>query len=286
MGFFDNPDASKLVQSHISIIKTLEDKEAEKLVLKYREIRRELRDRLDTLPENTFSAQQLRGVLIQVEGALDAMRTGLIKDMGESSSEAAILGSDHLIRETEKFNSIFTGAASNINVNAASVALDTSNFLFNRYESSLTEYSSGIRALMSRNLSQAVIEQAPTSTVVKRMNKFLLGEEWKLTRLARTELHNVYNTAKQKTLFKVAEIEPKIMKTLIHPMDLRTGDDSKQAAKKNLIVPVDKPFKYTFTRKLKSGEIHREERVFMVPPDRPNDRSIMVPYMEDWDSDA
>lgn len=283
MSFFQNKEASELAQDHIEAISKLEDKEAEKLIKRYKEIRVELRDRLDTLPETTFTAQQLRSTLVQVESAIEAMKSGLLQDMGGSSKKAAFLGSDHLIREINKFNNIFTGASSLINVNAAVVANETSNFLYNRYDSSLEEYSAGVRANISRELSQAVIEKVNVSTIIKRMNRYLMGEEWVLRRIARTELHNVYNTAKQNTLFKAAEQEPELMKTLIHPMDSRTGQDSKQADKQNLIVAVDKPFKYSFTRKLRSGEVRREERVFMTPPDRPNDRSIMVPYMKDWD---
>jgi len=79
------------------------------------------------------------------------------------------------------------------------------------------------------------------------------------------------------------EFIPDLKKTLVHPMDHRTAADSKQAAAKNLIVNVDKEFSYTYVRTLKDGTIRREERTFMIPPDRPNDRSIVVPYRDDWD---
>lgn len=286
MGFFDNPDMSEIAQSHLNQIVKLEETEAKALIQRYREIRQELRDRLDSVPGDTFTAQQLRGVLIQVESAIEAMQRGLLDGMTESSRKAALRGSENLIRETEQFNSIFSGAAANINVNAAVVALDTSNFLVSRYETSLQSYSASVRSLISRELSEAVITQAPTGNVIKSLGSFLTGEEWKLRQLARTELHHVYNTAKQNTLFQAALSLPDLKKTLIHPMDNRTGDDSKKAAADNLIEDVDKPFKYSFTRRLNNGEVKTINRVFMVPPDRPNDRSIMVPYRTEWDSDA
>lgn len=283
MGFFDNEDVIDLTQTHIKKIGELEEKEAKRLIRRYKEIRQDLRDRLDTVPGDTFTAQQLRGVLIQVEAAIDSMQKGLVDDIGESSKKAAILGSENLIRETQTFNEIFSGAATNINVNAALIATDTSNFLFNQYETSIDSYSGAIRSSMARTLSQAVIEQANTTEIISRMGKFLLGEEWKLRQLARTELHSVYNLARQNTLFQVAPQIPKLQKTLFHPMDDRTGDDSKQAKQANLIVDIDKPFKYTYVRYLKNGEKKTENRVFMTPPDRPGDRSILVPYSELWD---
>ena len=74
-----------------------------------------------------------------------------------------------------------------------------------------------------------------------------------------------------------------LKKTLFHPMDSRTASDSKQADRLDLVVDVDKPFQYTFKRRLADGTIRKEKRVFMTPPDRPNDRSVMVPYKKDWE---
>jgi hypothetical protein len=59
----------------------------------------------------------------------------------------------------------------------------------------------------------------------------------------------------------------------MHPMDRRTGKDSMELAYEHPTIPIDEPFKFTwkgFTR------------VFMNPPDRPNDRAVMVPYRKEW----
>ena len=45
------------------------------------------------------------------------------------------------------------------------------------------------------------------------------------------------------------------------------------ADKKHLVAEIDEPFIYTWKGK---------RREFMSPPDRPNDRSILVPYREAW----
>jgi len=66
---------------------------------------------------------------------------------------------------------------------------------------------------------------------------------------------------------------PDLMKTLMHPIDKRTGDDSKLAARLRLVVPIDEPFVYKW---------NGETREFMAPPDRPNDRAILVPYSTSW----
>lgn len=283
MSFFENPKAMELAQAHISEVASLEEKEAKTLLRSYKRVRQDLVDRLDSLPENSFSAQRLRVVLLQIDAAIDAMKTGLLDDFRESGDKVALLGPKHLIREVTKYERMFTGTMTPIDIDSVIIAQDTSSFLFNRYQSSIDAYSGDVRNQLYRGLSDAVLEGANSSEVTRRLNRFFLGEEWKLERLARTELHHIYGMSKQKSLEGALETVPDLMKTLIHPMDNRTGDDSKQADRQNLIVEVNKPFEYTYSRRLASGQIRNEKRVFMVPPDRPNDRSIMVPYRAEWE---
>lgn len=60
-------------------------------------------------------------------------------------------------------------------------------------------------------------------------------------------------------------------KTTAHIFDSRTGDDSIWYASTHQIKRVEEPFNYTW---------NGYERVFMSPPDRPNDRSIVIPFTE------
>lgn len=59
-------------------------------------------------------------------------------------------------------------------------------------------------------------------------------------------------------------------KTTYHRMDDRTGDDSKYYASLKQVVPINEPFFYNW---------NGYERVFQHGPDRPNDRSIVSPYI-------
>jgi hypothetical protein len=252
----------------------MEDSKAKALLKTYRSIRQELRDRLDFLPGDTFTAQRLRGTLLQVDGALEAMRRGLLDDSKEQSIDVAQLGVTHLTTEIETFSKHFEGAIIPINLNALMIATDTSNFLINRYEASLEAYNKDIRASITQGLTEATIQQVSLGEVVKRIGRFFLAEEWKLLRIARTELHNMYNLGKLNGMNDIRkQLIPDLKKTLIHPMDARTGADSKELARENPIIDTDKPFSFKWRGK---------ERVFMTPPDRPNDRSILIPVRKSW----
>jgi hypothetical protein len=283
MSFFESEFVAEMIQTHFGQLKKLEDEEIKNLQATYKRIRQDLRDRLEVVQGDTFTAQQLRIVLVQIETALDAMKSGMLSDMGESAQKAAILGSENLIREVESFENEFVGTVTPINIRPALIASDTSNFLFNQYQASLDAYSEGLRSSMTRSLSQAAIERVSLSELTRRIGQFFIGEEWKILRIARTELSNIYNLSKLNTLSEASTQVSGLKKTLFHPMDDRTGQDSKQAEAKELVVDVDKPFTYTFTRTLADGTVKRETRRFMSPPDRPNDRSVMIPYHADWD---
>jgi hypothetical protein len=274
MGFFEEVDASGIVERHIQEVLRLEEKESLVLLKRYREVRQELRDRLDRIQGDTFTAQQLRGVLAQVDGAIIAMNISLVGGMKEKAAIFARHGVDDSINEIQKFEEMFTGAVAPINIDRLLVASNTENFLFNQYEASISAYSEGLRSNLAMNLTNESLMESPYSTVVRKLGAFFQGEEWKLQRIARSELHNVYSLAKTNGLIQAREsVLPDLKKTLFHPMDARTGEDSKHSDRLKLIVNLDEPFSYMWKGK---------KRTFFTI-DRPNDRQIVVPYREAWD---
>lgn len=274
--FFEEIDTLDIVESHVQRVLKLEESKANLLLRRYKEVRQELRDRLDRVQGDTFTAQQLRGVLIQVDGAIAAMNKGLKEAIGEQSFDFALLGVEDQLSELQKFEKHFTGAVVPININAQLVASDTDNFLINRYESSINAYSEGIRSMLVTNLTNESLMESSLSKVTRQLGTFFQGEEWKLLRIARTELHNVYNLGKMNGMLETRDqVLPDLMKTLYIPMDARTGSDSKALSRQSPIVPIDEPFVQVWKG---------QKRVYMAPPDRPNDRSILIPYRKDWEN--
>lgn len=274
MNFFDEPSVTEVSQAHIEAAVKLEDAEALRLIKRFRDTRRELRDRLDTIPSGTFTAQQVRGTLYQIELAIQEMTKTLAGEMKSSAGTVATAGVEDLASEIERWDSVFGDAISPINIDAVRIADDTSNFLFNQYDTSLKAYGESLRSQFANALTQSALEQITVGEVVSRLSKTFLGEEWKLHRIARTELHNVYNIGKMNGMTELRDGDlPDLKKTLFHPMDSRTAKDSKALNRKNPIIPIDEPFRFNWDGK---------ERVFMAPPDRPNDRAILIPYRASW----
>ena len=272
--FFDDEEVRDIAESHIERVLSLEDSESKKIMRMYDDVRKSLRDRLEMIPGGTFTAQKMRGTLVQVESALVEMQKRLTSGISGSSETMARTGIENLISEITKWNKEFTGAVIPINLSAIEVALDTKNFLFNRYESSLDAYTAMTRARMASSLTESVIAQDNYSDVVSNLSKTFMGEQWKLQQITRTELHNVYNQGKLNGMKDLVEGNiPDLLKTLYHPMDSRTGKDSVRLSQNNPVVPVDEPFiEYSTGKRLE----------YMAPPNRPNDRAILIPYRKVW----
>lgn len=276
MGFFTDVDQDTLIERHIRRLTGLEMEQGRKLLKVYVRARNRIKTRLAGTIKGTFTEAQLKGVLVQVDSAIKSLNKEVNGELllgVQMSTEQSI---EDLIKEVNKFEKKFAGITSPLPVDAIVTSLDPKNFLINQYQSSINRFNVELRNEIQRVLTQAIIERVPFDKVVNRISNEMATEEFKVLRIARTELHQIYNFSKISGMRELREeLLPDLQKTLVHPMDARTALDSKELAKLNPVVNIDKPFKFKF---------RGQERVFMAPPDRPNDRAILVPFRASWDT--
>lgn len=263
-------------------------------------MRARLQQRLENLiaqgRRDKFTAQQIRQVIMQLDAALVELNGSIFERIAEATGTLSERGVTDLVRETQAMSKHFTGSIVPLNIDAALIASDPKNLLLNNYSASIREYSAGLRNQIGQGLAEMIVEPTPLATVVERIGEFFGREEWKVLRIARTELHNIYSSSKIAGLRAVGQDAlPGIKKTLYHPRDSRTDQDSlfliRNASK--MVKDVDEPFEYwwksgskkkpgrgSFTGPEGGGRWYH--RVFMSPPDRPNDRSILIPFHPDW----
>lgn len=289
--FFNDPTVETIVQRNIERVSALEEVQQRKLLRVFRRVRQDLNDRLLTIPEGTFTEQQLNVTLVQVQAAIQAIKSDLKNGMVESSAILASRGVRDLIVEVQRFSKKFEGTVQPLNIDAVLAATNAQNFLLNKHQASIDAYGESLRSQITTILTQSMALRDTSGRTVSRLvsgvGKFFQGEEFKLNRIVRTELHNIYNFSKLSGMQDTKDTDiPDLKKSLMHPIDARTGEDSKQLADKNPIVDIDEPFIFIFRRRLKDGTIKEERREFMFPPDRPNDRAILVPFREEWGKQA
>jgi len=294
MGFFEDTRVRESVAITIQRVQNLEEQEARKLLRRFKEIRQDLRDRLDALARDTFTAQQTRGVLVQVDAAMQAINQSLKGEIRSGAEKLGVRGVEDLIKEINKYNRMFTGAIIPLNIDAAVIGLDQTNFLINRYETSIDAYTGDVRSFITGQLTNLSIQEVPFDTMIRKLSQFFIGEEWKLRRIARTELHNIYNLSKIEGMKQTQEtLIPDLKKTMFHPDDDRTGKDSDAMAGRpsgnisvvsgKQVVNIDQPFRFVLSRTNEDGTKTEIVREFMAPPDRPNDRAILIPFRSEWD---
>lgn len=280
--FFQDPTVEDLIQSNIERVDSLEEKQQRKLIKAFREVRGQLQDRLLTIPEGTFTEQQLNVTLVQINAAIEAIKRDLKGELNDSAEILGVQGVRDLIKEVNRFSKKFEGSVQPLNLDAILIAQDSQNFLINKYDASIDAYSADLRSQITQNITNSMImrdtSERTVSSLVNNVGKFFMGEEWKLNRIVRTELHGMYNFSKMNGMSEVQDQTiPDLKKSLMHPMDKRTGEDSKELARINPVVDIDEPFRFNWKG---------QQRVFQFPPDRPNDRSILVPYREEWGKQA
>ena len=291
MGLFDdNVDALEVVEDHAKVVAELEKAQATKILRIYGEVADKLRARLRAAPKDSFTAQQIRVTLAQLEGGIFALNRSIKGAVDESADIMTNRGVRDLVKEIDVFNDDFEGTLQPIRIDLVKTAVETKARLINQYQASIDAYSAGLRKSISEGLGRMAVERVGPEVMYQRLveddaiGAYFEGEAWKVRRIVRTELAGMYGAAKQESLQRVAEDEPEMRKTVYNPIDARTGDDSQwlqqqlDAGRRNsanfeMRPLVADPFVYVWKG-------HR--RVFLAPPDRPNDRSILIPYHPSW----
>lgn len=266
----------KIFERNVSRLDGLEINQIRRLLKMYKEAKKKLTNDILFTIDNSFTRARMQYALEQVDSMILALNKRISEELRFGFDNMHLQGIEDSTSEVnaleKKFNGITTPPVS---LDAILSASQPETFLFNQYESSVQTYNQSLRVEFQRVLGQSLLQQKTWSQAVFDMEQVFNESEYRLQRIVRTELHNIYNVSKLKGFDRIrGKYFPDLKKTLYHPMDSRTGKDSIKASKENLIVALDKPFKYTFNGK---------ERVFFNPPDRPNDRSILIPYRESYD---
>lgn len=241
----------------------------------YKAARKRVMERLSRL---NFRDEFNRANLIYVMQAIDEELASLAEITGrEAEFSSEILmdeGRDDLIQELGRLEEKFTGVARLYPYEAVEVAYQSDNYLIERYKSSLKNYNVSTRTRVQQQVANAVIERKYNYEVVQAVGGVLDSEEWKVRRIVRTELANIYSLSKLNSMMRVRdETAPDMMKTIYNPMDARTGEDSKYLEKMKMIIPLEDDFEFTYKG---------VEYSFSAPPNRPNDRGVLVPILKHW----
>jgi hypothetical protein len=256
----------------------------------YEDIRAELEADLASMVRagtgQTFTAFHLRAVLMQVRDGLRAFQKGLAPELANSGEATALLAQRHVVGAIKAFEKRFAGTEPVLGLEEAAVfrrvyrGVEPS--LLMRYHKLVGNYPLPTVQRVQNQLALSLIKHEGVDQAVRRIASkggIFDRERWRAERIVRTEGSYSYGVTSQRSMEEVAHEVPGLMKRLVTTFDARTGKDSKQL--NGQTVPYDQPFVWMKTTK------HGVERVeFQHPPNRSNDREVVVPWRADYPAPA
>lgn len=276
MDFFDELDAISILERNSNRIEGMQMQQVKKMIKLYRQAREGLKQSLLMAPDNTFTEAKLKSALLQVEDGLKRLQARARGDIQTAQADFTEQGASDSVKEVSSMERHFTGLSVGLPMDAIIESVEPDNFLFNQFDTSMLTYNQGLRNSFQNVLGQNLLQQKTWSQSVFDMEQVFDAQEWMLARIVRTELHNIYNVSKMKGFGNIQEnYLPDLKKTMYHPMDSRTGEDSIAMSRQDMVVPIDEPFRFEWKGK---------KYVFICPPNRPNDRAILIPYRKSWDN--
>ncbi len=254
--------------------------------------RKDLRDKLADLSsrgrDQTFTAHHLRVVLVQVGDAIRQLENKMRGHLEDTGKVAAEIAPRHLFDAIEAGEKMFRGVTPVVQAAEAAVfqglrpGLPPS--LLNKYDVSVRTYGTPTISAVRDVLAGAVATGAPVDETIDRVAGtagIFQGQRWRADRIVRTETSYSYGVVKQQTMEQLRPAVPQLLKRLVTTFDIRTGEDSKDL--NGQTVPVDQPFVWVVknSKGVPTGKVVR----YMQPPNRPNDREVVIPWLAGW-SDA
>ena len=256
----------------------------------YESIRAELEADLESLVRagkgQSFSAYHLRAVLLQVRDGLRAFQKGFAPELANAGEATATLAQRHTVSAIKQFEKRFAGTEPVLRLEEASVfrgiyrGVEPS--LLMRYHKLTSNYPLPTIQRVQGQLALSMIRNEGVGDAVRRIaakGGIFDRERWRAERIVRTESAWSYGVTNQRCLEEVSHEVPGLMKRWVETMDQRTGQDSKDM--NGQTVPYNAPF--IWMKKSKSG-VERVE----VPhsPNRPNDRSVVLPWRQGYTAPA
>lgn len=229
----------------------------------------------------------LRAMQAQADAIVAKLGSDFAKHLVDVGHSAAELGATHAVREFSILEQRFRGTTPNLRLEQPSIFMGmvdgVESSLLRRKSLVAGTWTAGAVMGMERQLAGAAATGQPLEDVVRRLmsDQGLVEEErYKAERIVRTEMAYSMNATKHEATVRVRDelgdqtMRKKLIETLT---DERPGDDSFLVHGQT--VELDKPF--VWMRRVKGGGYVREE--YMFPPNRPNDRAVVIPWSLEWE---
>lgn len=211
------------------------------------ETARGLRQWIATVPnaETRYTAYQHARVLLQLRAAFDTlnrMGPALTEALGKGASRAGVLSAQHLQSIVSRNSARFgTSLDAPIRLDLARVVA-TGQGLIPRFAASAARYSDSVQTQIRQALAVGVLRGETYTELTKRLSQrstivqaagaepnattaasgLLRGSDWRVARLARTEMAFAYEAQATEAFHQARRVLPDLRRKWVAAMDMRT----------------------------------------------------------------
>lgn len=250
-----------------------------------------LRQTVGRLP-GSFTEHQHRLALAQLKQGQAVISHRLAGELGDLTLEAQKESLRGLTSDLTRLERTFTGAEITLPIEEAArfrgVIDQRRTSLLKMHRESMARYGARAVTDMEEALSLSLITGETPGQAIDRIQEVIDGEWWQAERIVRTETAWAFNATHHDGMVDAAEeLDDLMMQWNEHvgpagdPLDDRVGVDS--LAMHGQVTEVDGEF--TMPPKAPDGSPVSDSLVgesWEFPPNRPNDRAVLVPWRKDW----
>lgn len=255
----------------------------------YEEARADLQAKLGALTRAgggaTFTAQHYRIMLVQVSQALAEFAPKFQRHLNDTGEMAAKLGANQTVAEIQKFEKAFTGQSPVLQTAQVGVLRriyrDTEPSLLLRHAKSMALYGRPVVEAIHKQMALSLAQGETVDQTVERVagtSGIFARERYRAERIVRTEGSYAFHATKLVSMQTLATEVPDMRKSMVSTFDARTGKDSDEQNQQ--VRKVGEPFEYHVLddKGNRTGKVIH----YQAPPNRPNDRAVMIPWREGW----
>lgn len=246
---------------------------------------------------STMTALQQHIALVQLREGQALIAQRLAKQMGPLSKSAQTTALKGVGADIVKLHKHFTGAEISLPIEEAAtfgrVIASRTPSLLQMHKSSMARYGANIVEKVEKKLAIGLLSGISPHEAYDDIAKTIDGEWWQGERIVRTEIAYAYNVTHRDGIAEAAVELPQLWQRWEEhcnasgqPLDDRVGVDS-IALHGQVTVPGGR---FTMPPEAPFADAKGVTRVpqslvgrsWEFPPNRPNDRSVLSPWMKSW----
>lgn len=244
-----------------------------------------------------FSAYQMRVVQAQLRQGQAVIAHRMAGQMGPLSKQAQEDALNGLIDDVARLSRAFTGSEVTLPIDEAArfagVVDKRRSSLMKMHQKSMARYGASVVQKAERQLGVALLTGQSSADTIDEVAAAIGGEWWQGERIVRTEMAFAFNAAHYDGVKESSDELPELMQRWEEhcdddgePLDERVAVDS--IAMHGQVTEAGGLFTMPSTAPFPDAKGKTEVPEHLVgeqwpfPPNRPNDRSVLSPWMADW----